>query len=96
VSDSSIEQLDPRSRLSRPERIPLGDDVGIRDDIMAAQLGVITKTLSSYDRDGAPYLMVGNVKYRPERAFNEYLRSRIKVKGRPQRARSRSRSSSKK
>lgn len=80
-------QLDPRSREAHPERIPLGDDTLVRDDIEAKKYGTTPRTLQRGDRHGAPYIYVGGVKYRPERRFAEYLTTRIRQAKQPVRRR---------
>jgi hypothetical protein len=52
-------------RSARPERIDLGDgDVAVRNDVVAAMLGVSEKSLNRLDPQGAAFLMVMGVKYR--------------------------------
>jgi hypothetical protein len=80
--------LDPRRREAHPERIDVGSDVLVRNDICAKIYGVTMKTLDQGDRKGAPFIIVGAVKYRPEKLYREYVLSTIKVRGQaPQRRR---------
>jgi hypothetical protein len=92
VSTQATETLDPRSRLSRPERIAVGNDVLVRNDVLARELGVAVKTLNKDDDKDAPSIEVGGVKYRPQRGYREFLEGQIKTKGQePKRKRSRKR-----
>ncbi len=67
-------------RASRPERINLGDDEGVRNDIVAAEQGCSERTLNRGDAEGAPYLYVGGVKYRPIKAYRAYLAGTVQVR----------------
>lgn len=71
-----------RRRSKRPERIDLGDDEAVRNDILAKEEGTSERTLNRGDKDGAPYLFIGGVKYRPYREYKQYLASRIQRKNR--------------
>lgn len=77
--------LDRRCRATHPERIAVGDDVFVRDDIMAAKCGVTTRTQTRGDAHGAPFTFLGGVKYRPERAYTDFLLSQVQVRGRAKR-----------
>lgn len=74
---------DAPRRAQRPERIDLGDDEGLRNDLVAKQQGVSERTLNRGDAKGAPFIMIGGVKYRPIRAYRQFLASQIQVHGRP-------------
>lgn len=73
--------VDSRCREAHPERIDVGSEVLVRNDVCAKSYGVTTKTLDRGDPHGAPYTYIGNVKYRPERAYREYVLSKIKTRG---------------
>jgi hypothetical protein len=77
--------VDPRCRAARPERIDIGDDVLVRDDILAKEKGITTRTLGRGDALGAPFTYIGNVKYRPQRAYHHFMASRIQVRKPPKR-----------
>jgi hypothetical protein len=77
--------LDRRCRTTKPERVSIGDDVLVRDDIVAKEKGVTTRTLGRDDAKGAPYTYIGNVKYRPERQYHQFMASRIQVRKPPKR-----------
>jgi hypothetical protein len=69
------------SRLKRPERIPLADgEEAVRNDIIAQEQGTSERTMNRQDRDGAPYLYFGNVKYRPINEYRAFLAARIQRK----------------
>jgi hypothetical protein len=67
--------------VSRPERIPLGDDVLVRNDIIASTFGSSERALNRGDAAGAPFVYVGGVKYRPERGYQDFLTSQIQRRG---------------
>ena len=70
-----------RPRAERPERIPLGDDTLIRNDIVAAIYGSSERALNRGDAMGAPHCRIAGVKYRPERGYQEFLTSQIQRRG---------------
>jgi hypothetical protein len=82
--------LDRRRRESHPERILIGNEVFVREDIMAAELGECMRTLARRDVEGAPHARFGGVKYRPEKRFHQFLLDTIQVRERPSKRRARS------
>jgi hypothetical protein len=72
------EHRDSRCRVSRPERIDIGDDTLVRNDVKAGEEGRSDASLNAEDSFGAPYTYVGGVKYRPEKLYREYRMSRIR------------------
>jgi hypothetical protein len=70
-----------RPRSERPERIPLGDDVLVRNDIVAATYGSSERALNRGDAAGAPHTFIAGCKYRPERGYQEFLTSQIQRRG---------------
>jgi hypothetical protein len=82
-------KADPRRRDRRPERINIGSDELVRNDLIARELGTSEKTLSRGDKKGAPYTLIGNVKYRPIAAFRAYLAPQIRTQSQPSERRSR-------
>ena len=56
--DTPAQPLDPRCKLSRPERIDIGDDVLIRNDVIAKTEGTSERTVNRNDPRGAPYVRV--------------------------------------
>ena len=69
-----------RRRALRPERISLGDQDAVRNDILAREQGVNERTINREDVEGAPFMYFGGVKYRPERDYRAFKTSRIKYK----------------
>jgi hypothetical protein len=83
LSDRSIPR-GTKLRAERPERIALADgDCLLRNDLVAAEIGLSVRGLARYDADGAPFVFVGGVKYRPLGAFRQYLASRVKQRTKP-------------
>jgi hypothetical protein len=74
-------QRGTRPRVERPERIPLGEDTLIRNDIVAAFYGSSERALNRGDAAGAPYTLIAGVKYRPEKGYQEFLASQIQRRG---------------
>jgi hypothetical protein len=73
-----------RPRSERPERILLVDgDCLIRNDVLASELGSSERALNRGDADGAPHIYIAGVKYRPQRAYHEYLAGKVKRRGKP-------------
>lgn len=66
-----------RPLASKPERIDIGTDVLVRDDVLAAERGVSKRTQARADAKGAPFIMIGGVKYRPLRDYNEFTATAI-------------------
>jgi hypothetical protein len=72
-------QLDPRRRELHPERITIGDEVFVRNDVRAKECAMSERSLNRGDREGAPYRFFGGVKYRPEKRHNAFLLETIQV-----------------
>jgi hypothetical protein len=78
--DTTDEQpLDPRRREAHPERITVGGEIFIRNDILAREQGESERSLNRGDKRGAPYRFFGGVKYRPERLHAEFIMSTVQV-----------------
>lgn len=71
-------RLDPRRREAHPERIVVGDEVFLRNDVQARQLGCSERSVNRGDRHGAPYLFIGGVKYRPEKRYAAFMMRNIR------------------
>jgi len=78
--DTTEQQLDPRRREVHPERITVGGEVFIRNDILAREQGESERSLNRGDKDGAPYRFFGGVKYRPQRLHAEFIMKTIQVR----------------
>jgi len=79
-------QLDPRHRERHPERIEIGGVVLVRNDVQARQLGVSERSIDRGDKDGAPFVFIGRIKYRPQQRYADFILSKIQ-EGRPRRRR---------
>ena len=66
-----------RLRTTKPERIDIGTDVLVRNDILAGEHGVCERTLDRGDAKGAPYTYIGGSKYRPINAYREFVAAGI-------------------
>src|ERR1700757_1073945 len=87
--DTTEQRLDPRRRENHPERIEVGDETFLRNDIQAKLLGESERSLNRSDRRGAPFRFFGGVKYRPARAYAEFVMRTIQIKSQtPKRKRS--------
>jgi hypothetical protein len=76
-------RLDPRSRQLHPERIVIGGETFVRNDIQAKELGISERSVNRDDRLGAPWIFIGGVKYRPEKRYAAFIMSRIQVRQPP-------------
>jgi hypothetical protein len=75
--------IDPRRRELHPERIIVGDETFIRNDVQARQLGCSERSVNRGDKDGAPFIFIGGIKYRPEKRYAAFFMNRIQ-EGKPQ------------
>ena len=64
-------------RAAKPERIDIGTDELVRNDILACEHGVSERTINRGDAKGAPYILICGVKYRPRRGYHEFIAARI-------------------
>jgi hypothetical protein len=87
---NTAEQLDKRCKLARPERIDIGDDELIRNDLIAKIEGTSERTVNRGDVRGAPFTLIGGVKYRPIKRYQAWRAAGIKPE-QPQRIIERSR-----
>ena len=71
-----------RRREEHPERIVVGDETFIRNDVLAREQGESERTLNRDDRRGAPFRFFGGVKYRPQRLYAEFVMSTVRVRKR--------------
>src|SRR5215813_11986052 len=78
------QRLDPRQRELKPERIVVGDEVFIRNDVLARSLGESERSLNRADRLGAPYRFFGGVKSRPERLPADFVMRTVPVRKPPE------------
>jgi hypothetical protein len=78
--DTTEPRLDPRRREAHLERITVGNEVFIRNDIRAKELGESERSLNRSDKLGAPYRFFGGVKYRPQRLHAEFIMRTIEMR----------------
>src|SRR6516162_6575677 len=72
-----------RFRTERPERMMIGGEQMVRNDIVARDEGDAERTLNRRDKDGAPYIYIGGVKYRPIEQYHQFLLGRMQVRNQP-------------
>ena len=68
-------------RAQRPERLTFAGQELVRNDVIAREQGTTERTLNRHDAQGAPFMYVGGVKYRPIQRYHEFLLSKVKVMG---------------
>ena len=78
--DTNEQPLDPRRREAHPERITVGGEVFIRNDVLARELGESERSLNRGDKRGSPFRFFGGVKYRPQRLHAEFIMSTVQVR----------------
>ena len=71
------QRLDPRRRDAHPERLEIGGEVFIRYDLMAQELGLTVRSLDRGDREGAPFVLIGGIKYRPKKRHDNFILNSI-------------------
>jgi hypothetical protein len=76
-SESGQPPLDPRCRNAHPEHITIGDEVFDRNDISAERYSESERSHNRRDREGAPYLMIAGIKYRPRGRLATHVLSTI-------------------
>jgi hypothetical protein len=76
--DTAPTPLDKRCRDAKPERLTIGGETFVRNDVVAREHGVCERTINRDDKHGAPFLLIGSVKYRPQGRYHEFLLSRIR------------------
>jgi hypothetical protein len=88
-ADTSARQARPRRgrRSDRPERIWIGGEEMVRNDVLAQEQGGSERSINRGDPRGAPYLYLNGVKYRPLKRYHQYLLGRIQVRNQPKAAR---------
>jgi hypothetical protein len=75
--------LDPRRREAHPERITIANETFERNDIRAKKLCMSERSLNRGDRQGAPYVFLGGVKYRPMERHDAFILASIQVRKPP-------------
>ena len=67
-------------RTERPERMMIGGVQMVRNDVVAGDEGNCERTLNRRDKDGAPYIYIGGVKYRPIERYHRFMLGQIQVR----------------
>jgi hypothetical protein len=70
-------------RTERPERLTIGGELMVRNDVVAREEGACERTINRLDRLGAPYLMIAGCKYRPIERYHRFLLEQIQVRNQP-------------
>ena len=70
-------------RAARPERITIGGKVFVRNDKVADKYKTTERSINRGDADGAPYILLHGVKYRPEEQYDQYVVAQVVVRGQP-------------
>jgi len=78
--DIDEQPLDPRCREAHPERITIGGETFVRNDILAREQGESERSLNRGDKRGAPFRFFGGVKYRPQRLHAEFIMNTVQVR----------------
>jgi hypothetical protein len=80
MHSSSDKPLDKRRRKARPERITIGGELLVRNDIRAKSLSMSERSLNRGDARGAPYVFLGGIKYRPVERHDAFILSGIQTR----------------
>src|SRR5262245_58138212 len=67
-------------RIDRPERIVIGGETMVRNDVLAREGCTTVRTLNRGDRLGAPFVYLHGVKYRPKERHDAFLLSQIQTR----------------
>jgi hypothetical protein len=66
-------EFDKRRKQNHPERIVIGGKTLERNDVTAQRYGESERTANRRDRLGAPYIFIGNIKYRPQPDYDDFV-----------------------
>ena len=76
-TNNQDQPLDKRCRETKPEIIVVDGMTYERNDVTPKKYGESERSANRRDNEGAPYIFFGNVKYRPEPNYDDYIRRRI-------------------
>ena len=78
-----------KGRAARPERLIIGGEEMVRNDVAAREQGTSERTVNRHDARGAPFVKIGGVKYRPLARYHKFLLDQIQYRNQtsPRRAR---------
>jgi hypothetical protein len=79
----TAETKDRRRRSNRPERMVIGGEEMVRNDVVARDEGSCERTVNRRDKLGAPYIYIAGVKYRPIKRYHEFMLGQIQVRNQP-------------
>jgi hypothetical protein len=85
MDTTSHKPLDKRDRRAHPERIAIGSETFERNDIRAKNLCMSERSLNRGDAQGAPYVFLGGIKYRPVERHHAFILSGIRARTPPRR-----------
>jgi hypothetical protein len=74
---TQAQPLDKRDRRAHPERIAIGSETFERNDIRAKKLCMSERSLNRGDAQGAPYVFLGGIKYRPVERHDAFILASI-------------------
>ena len=89
TSESGTRPTKDRRRSARPERIMIGTEEMVRNDVVARDEGACERSINRLDPLGAPYIYIAGVKYRPLARYHQFILAQIKVRNRPTKRRRR-------
>lgn len=67
-------------REMRPEHITIAGEEFERNDVTARRYGTTERSVNRGDANGAPYLTLHGVKYRPTKRYDEFIRSKVQIR----------------
>ena len=80
--DTSEQPPDPRRRSRCAQDASRGGEILLRNDVQAKQLGCSERSVNRGDKDGAPFVFIGGIKYRPEKRYAAFILNRVQ-EGKP-------------
>jgi len=83
VSLPSNAETKDRRRSARPERLVIGGEEMVRNDVVAQEQGASERAVNRGDAHGAPYILLYGVKYRPIGRYHDFLLKRIQSRNQP-------------
>jgi hypothetical protein len=79
----TVKTKDRRRRSARPERLVIGGEELVRNDVVAREKGESERTTNRGDARGAPYIYIAGVKYRPIERYHKFMLGQIQVRNQP-------------
>jgi hypothetical protein len=83
VDASAARKPKRRFRSDRPERMMIGGEEMVRNDVLAREEGTTERTINRGDARGAPFIMLYGVKYRPIERYHRFMLAQIQVRNQP-------------